>query len=304
MPVAKTTHFEVRRFLAQIIRYRLPTQEARRFLYGLRAFYDFLLLGGVVDSSVPRFIIPRSRFRDRVPRVLSESEMRLLIRSAPTARDRAIIEVMYATGCRLGELVNIRLEDIDFSRRSIKLRGKAGPRMTFFGRHAEAAIRRYLEIRGTFPGNLFLSHPKHQLGCVVLNNQNHWVGWWLDYSTGHPKRKVIYLGTKKNMSRKVATAQFRALFSRLHTQCPSKPSPLRQAGVQRIFELASIRAGLAKVTPHTIRHTCATHLLLRGANLRQIQEWLGHAWIGTTQIYTHVQRSNVEDAFHRFHPRR
>src|SRR4029077_1570446 len=93
-------------------------QCANRFLGGLRSFFDFLYLGGVVDTVAPRFIRGR-RYKSPLPRVIPEAKIQKLISSAESLRDKAIIELMYATGCRAGEIVAMRIEDIDFGKNVI-----------------------------------------------------------------------------------------------------------------------------------------------------------------------------------------
>src|SRR5882762_3781015 len=101
-------------------------------LGALRCFFDFLYLGGVVDSVAPRFLKARARAKP-LPRALTQIQVRKLIRTATHPRDRALIEILYATGCRIGEARLARVEDIDFKRRTFRVRGKRKERIVYFG---------------------------------------------------------------------------------------------------------------------------------------------------------------------------
>ncbi|MGC2286786.1 MAG: tyrosine-type recombinase/integrase [Candidatus Acidiferrum sp.] len=122
-PLADVTHHDVRDFLLDITRRDTSIQCANRFLNGLRSFFDFLYLGGVVDTVAPRFIRGR-KYKGPLPRAVSEANIKRLISAAGTLRNKTIIELMYATGCRAGEIVAMRLEDIHFQKRTVIVRGK------------------------------------------------------------------------------------------------------------------------------------------------------------------------------------
>jgi site-specific recombinase XerD len=212
-------------------------------IYALRSFCDFLRLASVVRSSPARLIRPR-----RVPRLLprfpTQPEIEKLIAAADTARNRAIVELLYASGLRVSELTNLKLDDCDFEKLSLFVRRGKGlkDRLGFFGRSAASAMKRHLATR---------------------------------------PHKSPYLFENPNQ--------------------PAKPLSTR--AVSRILSNLSERAGIVHVNPHSLRHSFATHLLNSGADLRCVQELLGHAKISNTAIYTHVALEKLVAIHRKFHPR-
>jgi len=155
-------------------------------------------------------------------------------------RDRAMLEMLYATGLRVSELVGLERGEVNFDLGLVRCIGKGNKqRLVPVGEEAVEALRAYLASRGD-------SHP------------------------------ALFLGRK---------------------------GPLRRASFWRILKKYAHQAGVSRVSPHTLRHSFATHLLEGGADLRAIQEMLGHASISTTQVYTHVSSDLLREAFQRSHPR-
>jgi site-specific recombinase XerD len=299
--VSKVTHLDIREFLIEMSRRDLSADIVHRYLWGLRCFFDFLCLGGLVDEVAPRLIRPRPAKR-QLARSLSEKNIRRLIAATNNRRDRAIVELLYATGCRAGELLRIRLEHIDFKNMTIRVAGKGSERRVIFGDKAKNAMLAYL--RGRTSGNLFESQSRVQQGSVSKHG-NLWSGYWGDYSRrGKPRReKRISLGNA-SLSKARAWNLFRQ-------QVPNpdvghrrvKPHGLTRSAVCRIILNAASRAGLGRVTTHMLRHSFATHLLDRGADVRVVQELLGHTSLVTTQGYVHVSAASVAPAYRRSHPR-
>ncbi|MFQ5850479.1 MAG: site-specific tyrosine recombinase XerD [Candidatus Binatia bacterium] len=223
-----------------------------RNLVSLRQFYRFLEREEVIqENPLPRFSLPaESR---KLPHSLSRDEVqRMLDQPDPSTplglRDQAMIEILYATGLRVSELVSLLTQQVNLEGDYLTARGKGGKvRIIPFGKWARERLQRYLkEVRprllngGTSPF-LFLTR-----SGKALTRQGFW--------------KLI---------RRYALA----------------------AGVEK------------KVTPHTLRHCFATHLLEGGADLRSVQSMLGHSDISTTQIYTHLNRTHLKEIHRRFHPR-
>ena len=219
-----------------------------RHLVSLKMFYRFLRLDERANAtSVDMLGSPK--LWERVPQVLSPESVDKLL-AAPQAgdrfylRDRAMLETLYATGCRASEVVNLKIEDLFLEAKFCKCFGKGNKqRVVPLGRPAVQALQAYLdEGRSKTPtGHVFLSKSGRSLTRIVL--------WAL---------------VKK--------------------YC-------RRAGLSRM------------VSPHTLRHSFATHLLAGGADLRTVQELLGHASIQTTQHYTHVDRERLKAMHKLFHPR-
>src|SRR5579863_5498340 len=165
------THDDVLEFLTcEAIRGR-SLRSLHNRLDSLRVFYDFLKLGGIEHRSPARTVRLRHVQR-QIPRILSEQDVSRLIAHCRTPRDRVLIELLYATGCRLGEVAAIQLEHIDLDARTIRVKGKTGTRMVFFGNSARKAILDY--SRGRREGFLFRIEYRVQRGTVGLYRRS----WW------------------------------------------------------------------------------------------------------------------------------
>jgi site-specific recombinase XerD len=295
-------HFDIRRFLYESLRRDLSADAPNRYLWALRTFFDFLHLGGAVDTVIPRYITSRPMVR-KLPRVINESDVGRLIRSARHLRDRVIIELLYATGCRVGELVKIQIEDVDFQKQTVRVFGKRKERLVFFGKSARRLLRKYVENRRTGP--LFVTRVPQQEGCVSLPKRGSWVAHWTDYtdSKNPPRGRCISLGTRK-LTVAQAKRKFRRLVPAEKLARPKQAGGVTTVAVSTAIRDAALRAGLGRVTPHMLRHSFATHLLDHGADVRHIQELLGHTWLSSTQIYTRVGSRKLKSVYRRYHPRR
>jgi site-specific recombinase XerD len=298
-PLPAVTHHDVRSFLLDVTRRDTSVQCANRFLGGLRCFFDFLYLGGVVDIVAPRFIRGR-RYRGPLPKVVPETHIKRLIRAAVTPRNKAIIELMYATGCRAGEIVAMRAEHIDFRKCTIVVRGKGSERRVFFGAPAKRALKAYLA--GRKKGLVFHTDNPRQRGCVS-RSWGQWNGYWRDYTEGSDlvRTRVKYLGPSR-LKRAEAMRRFRLLVPDPNRGQRERKRPICNEVIYRIFQFASHRAGLGRITSHQMRHSFATHLLDHGANVKQIQALLGHSSLSTTQAYTHVSTQDLAAAYRKFYP--
>jgi integrase/recombinase XerD len=246
------THLELREYVFHMKDRGLAPSSIQRSLSSLRAYFAFLVEEEVLDADPTERLESPSSMR-RLPRVLTRDEVIALL-EAPSPdrpmhwRDRAILEMLYAAGIRVSELLGLRTGDLDLDGRLIRVKGKGSKeRIVPFGTAAARALERYLrEVR---PG-LDRGGSK---GAVFLNQRG----------TG-----------------------------------------LSRMAIWNVVKDAADRSGLEKkVSPHTLRHSFATHLLEGGADLAVVQELLGHADISTTQIYTHLDREYLQDVHRRFHPR-
>ena len=299
-PITQLTHEDVLAFLARESARGLTLQSVHGHLNVLRVFYDFLNLGGLINYVPPRFIRLRTVAR-RLPQILSEEAVGKLIAASRTPRDRVLIELLYGTGCRISEVANLRLESIDFSKRSIRVRGKGKTRIVLFGRQARKALLAYVGERRH--GFLFSCDWPRQWGSVVQNRKK-WLGKWMDYNReGKPKEKSRSLGAISKMTYLQAKTVLRKILRTEHALRPERERPPTTVTLQESVQKAADRARLGRVTPHMLRHSFATHLLDHGADIRVIQGLLGHVWVQTTQIYTHLSTTRVATTFRRCHPR-
>lgn len=301
-PLTAVTPEDVRAFVGHLYAKGFAATTIQARLDALRVFGDCLQLGGQVRASVPRFILRRKVPR-RLPHPISEVEIEQLIAAARTPRDLAILELGYASGMRRMELSNLRIEDVNLRGGSLIVRqGKGGnDRLALFGSKAAAALREYIGDR--ISGRLFLQHPRHQRGGVWLDKRYHiWFGQWRETDDrGKRVMRTVRLGDY-DLSKEDAREALEAyLADKLPTDEPDV-KPLGLKGIHRVVVAAAKRAGLTLVSPHTLRHSVATHLLDRGTDVRFVQEVLGHKVISTTAKYLHVSTASLQNTHAKFHP--
>jgi integrase/recombinase XerD len=230
----------------------LSANSISRELACLKSFFKFLLRENKVKEDVTG-VIESPKLWKKLPDTLSVEEVESIlkipdVKDVAGARDRAALELMYATGMRVSELVGLKMGDVNLEDGFAKCFGKGGKeRIVPFGKKAKESVARYLEksrprlLKKKISNFLFLT----RLG--------------------------------KSMSRQT--------FWKIIKRCA------REARIKK------------KITPHSLRHSFATHILERGADLRIVQEMLGHSDISTTQIYTHVNKDRLKSIHKKFHPR-
>jgi integrase/recombinase XerC len=251
LELRRVDHLAVRSYLAHLSRRKLARASVARHLSALRSFFKYLVREGVVDANPARTVATPKREK-HLPAVLQTADVALLLEQPDTSvtlgvRDAAWLELLYASGLRISELVGIDLDDIELRARLVKVRGKGSKeRIVPFGSKAETALRAWLAVRGELIRDI-------EEQAVFVN----------------------YRGER------ITTRSVRRLFD----------------GYVRD---ASLKAG---VSPHTLRHSFATHLLNAGADLRGIQELLGHASLSTTQKYTHLNDWQLIAVYKKSHPR-
>ncbi len=224
-----------------------------RTLASLRGWYGFLADEGLVGAD-PTAHVRGARRGRTLPRPLDESEMVALLDSIPSTaaldrRDRALLELLYGTGCRVSEALGVRIEDLDFDEELIKVTGKgAKQRLVPMGRTLREALARYLEPAG-----------------------------------------------------RAALATTRSSNLLLN----ARGTPLSRQGVDAIIARRALLVGIERrrISAHVFRHSCATHMLAHGADIRVVQELLGHSSIATTQVYTAVSVSSLQQVYRGAHPR-
>jgi site-specific recombinase XerD len=299
--LSSVTPMDVGDFLTATLPSRWADSYIGDQLCGLRCFFDFLYLGGVVDSVAPRFLKARAK-QKKLPRVLTHAEIRKLLRAAVHPRDRALVELFYATGCRLSELRLLRAETIDFKGRTFRVHSKRKDRFVYFGKNAAGALLSYLDGRRT--GYVFQDKIASQKGYVT-RSKGVWLGIWKEYRPGerHGQKHTRSLGKVSELGRARAEKRFRGFLKGLDLKRYRRDRPLHRSALGHVVREIARRAGLGQASPRTLRHSFATHMLERGADIRSIQELLGHTFLTSTQIYTRISNRAVRSAYRQFHPR-
>jgi site-specific recombinase XerD len=257
--------------------------------------FEFLYLGGVVDSIAPRFVRgPAKTYK--LPKVLTQAEVNKLIQAGTTARDRAILEFLYATGCRVGEVPKVKVEDIDFRNRRTRVSSKGRERVVYFGKAAASALRLYVGTRATGP--LFLDNIPVQRGQLVRSGRV-WQARWREYPGRVHRTKV--LGNPARMPYREAHAKFRRLMRTVNLN--RERHGITKWAIEQLVRGSGEKIGLKGVCPRVLRHSFATHMLENGADMRVIQALMGHVLVSTTQIYTSLINVDLASAFRNCHPR-
>jgi site-specific recombinase XerD len=283
----------------------LRAQSIQNFHYALRAFSKSLRLSGQIPVSIPHSVLIRKAPK-RLPHAKSIEEIESLIAAAGSLRNAALLELGYAAGLRVSELSALRCEDVELKARSLTVRdGKGGKdRIALFGRKAAAAIEHYLA--GRKHGPVFVAQPRKQRGGVFRNHSGVWYGQWRETDRkGNRVMRNVRLGDYELPTKERARL---ALDAYLADKLPAQSSAIPEKGLStkaiwRIVTQAANRAGLTGVHPHTLRHSFASHLLNAGADLRSIQELLGHETVVTTQKYLHIAQAPLIATHAKFHPR-
>ena len=237
----------VNQYISYLFSLKLKSSSVNRKISSLKSFYLFLLKKKLIRySPFSEVISPKQE--KYLPASMSESEVEKLLNSPDASkeieqRDKAMIEMLYATGMRISELVNLKITDIDMNRSVIKVMGKGSKeRLIPFGESASEALFNYLKIRkDSSSKEVFISNRGKKITRVAF---------W--------QRIKVYL-LRENLK--------------------------------------------ISISPHTLRHAFATHLLNRGADLRSVQLLLGHSDLSTTQIYTHIAKQRLGDVLKKHHPR-
>ncbi len=230
----------------------LSTRSICRALAAIKTFHRFLARERLATED-PTDLVDTPKIWKKIPDVLTAAEIEAMIHSVKghqwqAGRDRAILELFYASGMRVSELVELKVENVNFSVGYVRCIGKGSKeRIVPIGKKAQEAIAKYLE------------------------------------------------GVRPRLARQTSTAHL--FLSRLGKK-------ISRQSIWKLIQRYADLAGIKKIVkPHTLRHSFATHLLEHGADLRSVQEMLGHADISTTQIYTHVDRERLKTVHQQFHPR-
>ena len=252
--LAKLTVSDLAGYTSWLAEEGLAAKSVARHLASLKVFFRYLQLEGALTENQAELLVSPKMWQ-RVPQVMSPGQVDQLLAAPRKAdghvlRDRALLEVLYATGCRVSEVAGLALRDLHLRERYLVCRGKGDKqRIAHLGDRAVDMVHRYLtEERGALAGKR------------------------------SPAPEWLFLS--------------------------SRGGPLRRERVWELIKRYAARVGAPpEISPHSLRHSFATHLLAGGADLRRVQEMLGHASIATTQIYTHVDHTRLKRVHEQFHPR-
>ena len=247
----KSVKYEtIRGYLSYLHENKYKSKSISRMISSMRSFFKYLKVENIITNN-PMTLISNPKLEKKLPKYLTINEVESIL-SAPDmndavgVRDAFILELLYVSGIRVSELVNIKLNDIEESQRRIKILGKGNKeRYVLYGSRCSELLKKYISVRSNF-----LKYPNDYL---ILSK------------TG----------------RKINTREIRNIINRIKT-----------------------KAGISiSISPHTFRHTFATHMLNEGADLRAVQELLGHENLSTTTIYTHLTNEKLRRTYLNTHPR-
>lgn len=234
----------IREYLKELYNRKYKNRTISRKVSALKSYFKYLESEGIITDN-PMSLISNPKIEKNLPNYLNYNDLEKLLNFPDTTkkeglRDALILELLYSSGCRVSELANIKVKDINFEERKIIILGKGNKeRFVFYGSKCEDLLKKYLK-----------------------------------------EEVKEYLLTNKHGNR------------------------LNERTIRKIVDETSRKAGLEiHVTPHTLRHTYATHLLNEGADLKSVGELLGHESLSTTQIYTHVSNERLREVYLKSHPR-
>ena len=249
--VAKIEKDDIKVYLTILFKHNNKSSTISRKISSLKSFYKYLNLKGIMSHN-PMSTIKYPKKEKLLPKFIQYNELEELLKVSKEGkfgdRNNLIIELLYDTGVRVSELVNIKISDIDFDNKKIRIMGKGSyERFAFFGENGYIALKKYMD----------------GLRIQLLDNKS-----------------SDFLILNKDGGK------------------------ITPRGVAKIIDSMIKNTSLKlKISPHTLRHTFATHLLDNGCDIRSVQEMLGHKNINSTQVYTHVTSERLKEVYFRSHPR-
>lgn len=250
MDIKNVDYDTVRKYISYLYEQKYQAKSISRMISSLRSFFKYLKINHIINNN-PMTLISNPKVEKKLPKYLTINEVESIL-NAPNMNDKVgirdafILELLYVSGIRVSELVNIKVNDIELSENRIKILGKGSKeRYVLYGSRCKELLNKYMSVR-----NKFLKVPNDYL---ILSK------------TG----------------RKINTREVRNIINRI-----------------------KIKAGISiSISPHTFRHTFATHMLNEGADIRAVQELLGHENLSTTTIYTHLTNEKLRRTYLNTHPR-
>lgn len=243
--------FALERYVNYLEKKQLKPATISRNIASMRAFFHYLVKQGVLQEDVSASL-KAPKIEKKVPAILTSDEVIRLLEqprgdSDKEIRDKAMLELLYATGIRVTELISLKLSDLNMQMSFLICRDGERERMIPFGHEARIALQRYLEV----------------------------------------SREHMMMNQKSDV---------------LFVNCSG--TPMSRQGFWKLIKYYAKKAGISDtITPHTLRHSFAAHLVENGADLKSVQEMLGHSDISTTQIYVHLSQNRLRNVYAKAHPR-
>ena len=248
--IKKVNYDTIRSYISYLYEKKYQAKSISRMISSLRSFFKYLKINHIINEN-PMTLISNPKLEKKLPKYLTINEVESMLNAPDMSdkigiRDAFILELLYVSGIRVSELVNIKINDIETSERRIKILGKGSKeRYVLYGSRCQELLSTYIKVR-----NEFLKYPNDYL--------------------------LLSLTGRK----------------------------LNPREVRNIINRIKIKAGVdISISPHTFRHTFATHMLNEGADIRAVQELLGHENLSTTTIYTHLTNEKLRRTYLNTHPR-
>lgn len=247
----KVTVADLNSYILYLEKQQFAAATVSRNIASIKSFYQYLCKQGKVQDNISE-VLKAPKLEKKMPEIMSEDEvMRLLEQpkgdSPKEIRDKAMLELLYATGIRVTELITLKVSDVNLKRGYIVCQDTSKERVIPFGKEAKKALERYMNVSRT----------------VLAETED----------------EVLFVN------------------------CSGKP--MSRQGFWKLVKFYSKKAGITTdITPHTLRHSFAAHLVENGADLKSVQEMLGHSDISTTQIYANVNHSRIREVYAKAHPRK
>lgn len=260
--VNKITSTNINSYIIYLERENMSVSTINRSIASIRAFFHYLLTEGIIKKEPTEFVkVPK--FEKKMPVILTVEEIDRLLKAVDSkelrgARDKALIELLYASGIRVTELINLKVKDVNLQMGYIICHDEntAKERIIPFGNDAKKYLKKYLKMEYTDE-----NHKEEQQFTTLEEHKENW----------------------------------------LFTNCFG--TKLSRQGCWKILKNYGIKAGIAKeITPHTLRHSFAAHMVQNGADLRSVQEMMGHADISSTQIYAKMTNIRLREVYTKAHP--
>jgi integrase/recombinase XerC len=288
---------DIRVFLTGLLKKGLTQSSVRLHTAALRAFYRFIGLSGLTRHD-PMLMISHRKLPGRLPRVLTVQEVEALIAAAKDPFERVVPEFLYSTGLRISEAVNLRLENIDFAEHMILVKkGKGGKdRYVLFGSYAARAINEYLAWR---PSKTFLFEAPARDGRICFKRKS----WIARFYVDRIQREIRIGSLREFPDSEAARREFERIAANIPGFKPVPARPYDPVAIRQLLTKLAHRARVERVHPHALRRAMACHMLSHGADIRAIQELLGHTNLSTTMIYTHLTNQDLKRIHDNCHPR-